>query len=89
MPPTGARLDGPTAEIFRGLALADDRRRLLTLSAMWGTRLSTAWIKYKLAMETPDGVAIESWFLPAYGKTPDSMMLSRTSAIEQATVVSE
>jgi len=45
------------------------------------------WIKYNLDMETPEGVAIDSWFLPAYGKTPDSMMLSRTNAIEQATIV--
>lgn len=45
------------------------------------------WIKYNLDMETPDGISIGSWFLPAYGKTPDSMMLSRTSAIEQATIV--
>ena len=45
------------------------------------------WIKFRLDIETPDGVPIDSWFLPAYGKTPDSVMLSRTRAIEQATVV--
>ena len=45
------------------------------------------WIKYNLDMTTPDGVAIGSWFLPAYGKTPDSMMLSRTNAIHQASIV--
>ena len=32
-------------------------------------------------------MAIDNWFLPAYGKTPDSMMLSRTNAIHQAAVV--
>lgn len=45
------------------------------------------WIKYRLDIETPDGVPIDSWFLPAYGKTTDSALLSRTRAIEQATVV--
>ena len=45
------------------------------------------WIKYNLELTTPEGVAIDNWFLPAYGKTPDSMMLSRTNAIHQAAVV--
>lgn len=45
------------------------------------------WIKYRLDIETTDGVPIDSWFLPAYGKTPDSALLSKTRAIEQATVV--
>lgn len=45
------------------------------------------WIKYNLDIETPEGVPIDSWFLPAYGKTPDSFMTSRTEAIEEATIV--
>jgi hypothetical protein len=45
------------------------------------------WIKYNLDIETADGVPIDSWFLPAYGKTPSSYMLSRSAAIEEATVV--
>jgi hypothetical protein len=45
------------------------------------------WIKYNLDIETADGVPIDSWFLPAYGKTPSSYMLSRNAAIEDATVV--
>jgi hypothetical protein len=45
------------------------------------------WIKYNLDIETPDGEPIDSWFMPAYGKTPDSMMLSRTKAIEAATII--
>jgi hypothetical protein len=45
------------------------------------------WIKYRLDVETPDGVPIDSWFLPAYGKTPDSALMSRSRAIEDATVV--
>jgi hypothetical protein len=38
------------------------------------------WIKYNLDIESADGEAIDSWFMPAYGKTPDSFMLSRTDA---------
>jgi len=45
------------------------------------------WIKYNLEIETADGTGIDSWFLPAYGKTPDSMLLSRSTAIEQAAIV--
>lgn len=45
------------------------------------------WIKYRLDIETPDGVPIDSWFLPAYGKTPDSALMSRSRAIEDATIV--
>ena len=45
------------------------------------------WIKYRLDIETSDGVPIDSWFLPAYGKTSDSVLLSRSRAIEDATVV--
>jgi len=45
------------------------------------------WIKYNLDIETADGVPIDSWFLPAYGKTPYSYLLSRSKAIEEATVM--
>jgi len=45
------------------------------------------WIKYNLDIESADGEPVDSWFMPAYGKTPDSMMLSRTDAINQATIV--
>jgi len=45
------------------------------------------WIKYNLDIETPDGVPIDSWFLPAYGKTPYSFLFSRSMAVETATVV--
>lgn len=45
------------------------------------------WIKYNLDIEAADGMPIDSWFLPAYGKTPDSYLLSRGVAIEAAAVV--
>ncbi len=45
------------------------------------------WIKYNLAIENADGVAIDSWFMPAYGKTPDAFMYSKTKAIEEAAVI--
>ncbi len=45
------------------------------------------WIKYNLDLETAEGEPIDSWFMPAYGKTPGSMLASRTNAIEEATIV--
>ena len=45
------------------------------------------WIKYNLDIESADDVPIDSWFLPAYGKTPHSYMLSRSKAIDEATVI--
>ncbi len=45
------------------------------------------WIKYNLDIQTASGDPVDSWFMPAYGKTPDSFMLSKTNAIEEATVI--
>ena len=45
------------------------------------------WIKYSLDIQTAKGDQVDSWFMPAYGKTPDSFMLSKTNAIEEATVI--
>ncbi len=45
------------------------------------------WIKYSLDIQTSKGDQIDNWFMPAYGKTPDSFMLSKTNAIEEAAVI--
>jgi hypothetical protein len=45
------------------------------------------WIKYNLEIETGDGEAIDSWFMPAYGKTPDSFTIGREEAIKKASIV--
>jgi hypothetical protein len=45
------------------------------------------WIKYSLDIQTANGDQVDSWFMPAYGKTPDSFMLSKTNAIEEAAVI--
>jgi hypothetical protein len=45
------------------------------------------WIKYNLEIETGDGVPIDNWFLPAYGKTPSSYLVLRSNAIEDAAYV--
>jgi hypothetical protein len=45
------------------------------------------WIKYNLDIETVGGDSVDSWFMPAYGKTPDSFMLSRSEAILEAATV--
>ena len=45
------------------------------------------WIKYRLDISTADGTPLVSWSMPAYGKTPDSFMLSKGDAIQEATIV--
>jgi hypothetical protein len=45
------------------------------------------WIKYNLDIQAKDGVLITNWFMPAYGKTPDSFMADKEKAIEQATII--
>jgi len=45
------------------------------------------WIKYNLDLETTEGNSIDSWFMPAYGKTPDAFMASKSEAIEQAAII--
>ena len=44
------------------------------------------WIKYNLDIKTAQGDTLSNWFMPAYGKTPDSFMASKSAAIEQATI---
>ena len=45
------------------------------------------WIKYNLEIQSVDGDPIDSWFMPAYGKTPDTFMYSKPKAIEEAAVI--
>ena len=45
------------------------------------------WIKYSLEIQTADGETIDSWFMPAYGKTPDAFMASKSRAIEEASII--
>ena len=69
---------------------------LIVTPSVWEVQISTpsqnylnvfeVWIKYNLDIKTADGEQISSWFMPAYGKTPDSFMASKSAAIEQATI---
>jgi len=45
------------------------------------------WIKYNLDIQAKDGALITNWFMPAYGKTPNSFMADKEKAIEQATII--
>ena len=45
------------------------------------------WIKYNLDIESVQGDPIDSWFMPAYGKSPSSMLASKSDGIEQATII--
>lgn len=42
------------------------------------------WIKYNLELTDSQGQVITNWFMPAYGKTPDSFLASKEKAIERA-----
>jgi hypothetical protein len=84
-------------EVVSSRGLAGPNADLVIIPSVREVQLSTpsesylnvyeVWIKYNLDIETADGVPIDSWFLPAYGKTPSSYLLSRTTAIEDAAVV--
>jgi len=84
-------------EVVSSKGLAGPETDLVIIPSVREVQLSTptesylnvyeVWIKYNLDIETADGVPIDSWFLPAYGKTPSSYLLSRTTAIEDAAVV--
>ena len=45
------------------------------------------WIKYNLEIQSADGETIDSWFMSAYGKTPDAFMASKSNAIEEAATI--
>ena len=44
------------------------------------------WVKYNLEIRTADGEVLTTWFMPTYGKTPESSMASKSVAIEKATI---
>lgn len=44
------------------------------------------WIKYNLEIKTADEEVLTTWFMPTYGKTPESSMGSKSAAIEKATI---
>lgn len=77
-------------------AVSDDSEIVLTL-AVHDVQVSNpsinylnvfeVWIKYHLAISTSDAKPIATWSMPAYGKTPDSFLLSKTEAVQDATVV--
>jgi hypothetical protein len=89
--------------LFARVAVVDSREKvppgtdLVITPSVLQVQLSTpsesylnvyeVWIKYRLAIEAADGTAVDDWFLPAYGKTPDSTLLSRSRAVETATIV--
>jgi pimeloyl-ACP methyl ester carboxylesterase len=47
-PPTGFGADAATLEALQGTAHGDDERRMRTLKAMWGDRLSEHWMRFKV-----------------------------------------
>jgi 3-oxoadipate enol-lactonase len=48
-PPTGFGVDDATLDALRATARGDDSKRVRTLTAMWGDRLSERWVQFKVA----------------------------------------
>lgn len=69
---------------------------LVIRPSVWEVQMSTpsenylnvfeVWIKYNLEIKTADGEVLTTWFMPTYGKTPESSMGSKSAAIEKATI---
>ena len=86
-----------SVEVVNSRELVSPQTQIVIIPSVREVQLSTpsdsylnvyeVWIKYNLDIEASDGEPIDSWFMPAYGKTPDSMMLSRSDAIMDATNV--
>lgn len=45
------------------------------------------WLKYRLNISDQQGNNIASWFIPAYGKTPDTFTKGRGAAIQSASEI--
>jgi pimeloyl-ACP methyl ester carboxylesterase len=48
-PPSGLGADDATLADLKAIALGDDTKRLDSLRAMWGDRLSEGWLQFKVA----------------------------------------
>lgn len=48
-PPGGFGVDDATLADLQAIAMGDDAKRLQSLSAMWGNRLSQGWLQFKVA----------------------------------------
>ncbi len=69
---------------------------LIIRPSVWEVQVSTpsenylnvfeVWIKYNLEIKTADGDVLTTWFMPTYGRTPESSMGSKSAAIEKATI---
>ncbi len=84
-------------EIVESVDHVSDRAELVVIPSVVEVQVASpadtylnvfeVWIKYKLDIRTVDGEVLDSWFMPAYGKTPDSFMLSKGDAIREASVI--
>jgi pimeloyl-ACP methyl ester carboxylesterase len=81
VPPASLQCHSEAVEFFRAIALADDTSRFNSVSALWGTRLSEEWTRWKLSKwrETaaPQAVAkyVELWACTDISKNASEMKL--------------
>lgn len=87
---------------FRELLVVSERPEIITtdwliepsvnstqigVPAVTHLKVYEVWLKYRLNIVDQEGNEITSWFIPAYGKTPNSFTLSRGDAIRSASEI--
>ena len=80
-------VDSAPPQLAAGQIMIRPRLREVQIAAPSETYLTVyeVWFKYSLQFYNDQLELIDEWFMPAYGKTPDNFMLSRSTAIERAT----
>ena len=86
-----------TIEIVQSAEQASDQVDIIITPSVYEVQVATpsdnylnvfeVWIKYNLKLTDSQGQVITNWFMPAYGKTPDSFLASKEKAIKRAATV--
>jgi hypothetical protein len=86
-----------TIEIVQSAEHASDQVDIIITPSVYEVQVATpsdnylnvfeVWIKYNLELTDSQGQVITNWFMPAYGKTPDSFLVSKEKAIKRAATV--
>ncbi|MFW2421092.1 MAG: hypothetical protein ACN4EJ_00585 [Porticoccaceae bacterium] len=80
-------VDNTPEQLASGQIMIRPRLREVQIAAPSETYLNVyeVWLKYSLQFYNDELELVDEWFMPAYGKTPDNFMLSRSKAMERAT----
>ncbi len=80
-------VDSKPEQLASGEIMIRPRLREVQIAAPSETYLNVyeVWLKYSLQFYNNQLELVDEWFMPAYGKTPDNFMLSRSKAMARAT----